>query len=563
MATGVVLAREIYAASSGFNPELDNRIPIALPVTPVVLAGGAGGVHALELLSVRSVATASSRPAASFEMSDWYFRLHILPASFALGNVVSNEQFTVGVWNAWLATVQTLDTIAPTDATGLVLAGQPVPPLLFEPNQQLDYALEIGPVGPPSIDASYLFTFADAETVELTITGQRVNAWALTPDWTTPVHEKLGFLTDVLIAWSGKEQRRRLRISPRRVFTFTTMMQTIEKRFVENQFFGWSAQIWALPIWPDGQRTPAPIAPGDTTVVADTAHRDFVAGGLALVLTSAAAFEILQVESVAPNLLTLIAPAALATPAGSKLYPVRSARLLAYPRISRESQSLATLTVEFTIVEPCDWPLASGLPIYRGLPVLEDSPDKSAPAEGAYEREATITDNDNSIDVDDTALLGFPTNVHTWWLKGRAARAAFRSLMYTLAGRWQEIWVPSYDNDLQLVEDAASSASNLTFELSGFQLYAGVQNRQDIRIETYAGAIFYRRILGAAPGSPGTEVLTIDSVLGVALPVASVRRISLMALSRLDADEITIEHLTAADGLASASTPFRAVNDNV
>jgi hypothetical protein len=386
--------------------------------------------------------------------------------------------------------------------------------------------------------------------------------WALTPDWATPVREKLGFLTDVLPAWTGYEQRRMLRIAPRRVFSFSTIASQAEKRYVENTLFAWSALVWSLPIFPDGQRLPDPISISDTTIACDTVDREFVNGGFAIAIQDALTTEVFQISTVASNLLNLMVPAVSAWPAGTRLYPLRNARLLSYPKILHDSQQMLSVSIDFTIVEPCDWPAASGLATYRTLPVLEDSPDVSSAGAGDYSREANITDSITGVlDVDDTAQLGFPGNIHQWFLKGRTARSNFRKLLYLLKGRAGMIWVPSYDADLMLVGSLGSSAVAMTVEACGLARLAAVQNRRDIRIELTTGAIYYRRLVSAAAGmTSATEVVTLDSALGSAIAAAQVRRISFMALSRLDADEIEITHLTMADGIATAQTPFRAIN---
>lgn len=554
----------IFPLSAGLNDPAFARVPIVIPAGGFECSGALSGARTQHLPIPIEHTTHTGDLAPSFALTDWYFRIHVTPSNLLLGNVVSNEVFTIGVWNAWLATSQTLNSIGAIGAVGISLTGQPPPPLTFAPNEQKNYTLSIDTAGPPTIDVTYTFVFADGESVTLTATGQRITAWALTPDWSNGINETVGFLTDVLTAWSAKEQRRALRTAPRRKFAFSTFMQGQEKRFIENAMFSWTAQIWALPIFPDGQYVSHAIAGGDTTVTCDTVNRDFVAPGLAMVLTNAANYEVLQVDTVSSGSLGLTRPAVNNWGIGAKLYPVRAARMLTNPRFSREAQELASISPEFTIVEPCDWPAATGLPTYRGLPVLEDSPDMSRSNEAGFAREANITDySTGAIEVDDTAQIGFPSNSHQWYLKGRSARAAFRSLLYFLKGRQKEIWVPSYDADMLAVADISSSATGITCETAGVALYAAVQNRQDIRIELLSGAVFYRRVTGAAAGAPNTEVVSIDSSLGVTVPISSIRRISWMALSRLDADEIEIQHLTALDGLATATTPFVAVNDNI
>lgn len=565
MTVGVFAPREIYQITTGWNPPaVDSRTVVnGVGSGDVLNRGGVAGADAHHLpLATYHAARGSSPPATSFEYNDWYFRIHVVPSSLALGNVVSNEQFTIGVWNAWVATPQTLNSFTDTTADGITLAGPPSPPLVYAPNQQVNYTLSVSTVGPPAIAVSVVFTFADAEIPALAITGSRITAWALTPDWQTAVRERVGFLTDILRAWSGREQRRALRIAPRRVFNFSTLAIGKEKRFIENSLFAWAAMTWALPIFPDGQRSPAPITAGMTSVACDTVNRDFVDGGLAIVIQDAATYEVLQIATVTPTALKLTRVVVGNWPAGIRLYPVRAARMLTYPRVTRESQSIMSISPEFTVTDACDWPPAAALPVYRTCPVLEDSPDVSTAQGASYERDANITDAaTGAIDVDDTAGMGFPSTTHQWYLNGRTARANFRSLLYTLKGRWSLIWVPSYDEDILLVENVAANNVAITVEEGGFTQFAIVQNRRDIRIELYGGTVLYRRLVGSGSTAvPGAEVLEMDSALGIAITPAQVRRISFMTLSRLDADEIEIQHLSMADGLATAQTPFKSVN---
>src|SRR4029077_8235265 len=221
---------------------------------------------------------------------------------------------------------------------------------------------------------------------------------------------KLQWKTDAMTAWSGVGMRRALRLAPRRMPQFTTLLQGAEKQYVENQMFAWGALPWALPIWWDGQPLELGTNPGDMSVLADTVDRDFnAAGGIAILIQDARTYETLQYESFTDSVITLTTPVRATWPAGSRLYPTRVARLLNVPKLTRIHARLATVNPEFTIVEPCDWPPATGLPMYRGLPVLEDSQDVTETADGSYDRQAFVIDNETgSIDVTDTALVGYP-----------------------------------------------------------------------------------------------------------------------------------------------------------
>ncbi|HEX7647399.1 MAG TPA: hypothetical protein VF450_08330 [Noviherbaspirillum sp.] len=565
--TGNVANSPIYAASSGFaGGAFDNRTVTLWPYSGYYLSSsGIVATRTANLPTAVSHFSLSGNVAGNFALSDWYNRIHISQGLLALGNVVSSVTKTVSVWNAYLEQTQTLNTLTITGGAGIIVTGPGALPITFARNQELQWVFAVGVQGPPTIAATYTWTFADSESVTLAITGSRVTAWALTPDWSQGVRETLQFKTDVMIAWSGAEQRRALRIAPRRQFQFTAPMGQQERRFIEAALFAWSSMVWALPIFSDGQRLTSALLPGALTVACDTVNRDFRAGGLAILITDAAHYEVLQITSVTNTALALTNAVAGSWPVGSRLYPVRTARLVSYPKITRSNSQFATVQPSFVTVEPCDWTPASGLPQYRGYPVLENSPDDSASADASYERESNLIDNDTGVvEMDDTADIGFPTWTHAWFMQGRTQRAFFRSLMYLLKGRQGEIWVPTYQSDLQLAALISSSATTIDVQMTGYTLFlVGQLNRRDIRIELLNGTVFYRRVTGSTGVDANTERLSIDSSLGQQVALSQVRRISFMSLCRLNSDNIDITHENGDTGLATAATPWRASNHDV
>jgi hypothetical protein len=553
MTTGTLASSTIFAASAGINAgAYDSRAVTAYPFG-AVLAGSA-------LAGARAIRGARARGFGD----DFFARMHIDKPLLSIGNVVTNAVQTVRIWNAHLDASETLATIGAISADGVTFSG-PSLPAAFLPNQEISWTYTITPQGPSVLDAIATYTFSDGEMVALEIRGTRLVAWTQPPDWSDPVVETLEYKTDVLIAWSGVEQRRALRIAPRRTFQFGATLEGQSRRVIEAALFAWSSRVWALPIWPDGQRLGAALPAGSSSIACDTVNRDFAVGNWAIIIQDAARYEIVTIAAIASGSLTLSTSTVGSWAAGARLYPVRSAMLAAYPDIARASGQLATVQPSFLIVEPCDWPPATGLATYRGFPVLEDSPDSSQNDRAGYDRQAVTIDNDTgAIAIDDTANVGFPMNTHNWFLNGRTARAKFRALLYLLKGRWGEIWLPSYQSDLKLAANVSSGASTIDVEVLRFGLFLlGARNRQDIRIELTNGSVWYRRVTAAFGLDPNTERLTLDSALPTAFTMAAVRRISFMALSRLATDAIAINHLAAADGLAVASAQFRALNRNV
>lgn len=565
MTTGIVASSAIVPASSGINSHVYDALggPQVYPFGGVAASDELAGAGTFHLLAIPAFSPSGYR-AHSFS-DDYYYRVQINPGALALGALTNNLSRSVSVWNAHIySPAITLTSLVGTGTQGITETG-PALPTTYTPNLAVTYTIGVSTEGPAVIQASYDFGFSNGENPILNITGLRIVAWTVLPDWAQPVKERLAWQTDVLKGWTGVEMRRATRTAPRRSFSFMTQASQQERRIMETVLFAWSAQVWALPIFPDGQRITAPISAAAVSISCVTNDRDFAAGGLGLLMTDPVTFELVQIETVSSGLLSLLNGTQNAWPAGAMLFPVRQARLLSMPKIARESGSWATVTPDFTIVEPCDWTPASGLATYRTAPVLEDSPDSESGQDANYTREAVIIDNTTGYpEVDDRAGIGFPHFSHAWFMQGAAARTAFRALMYLLKGRQGEVWVPSYQSDVVVQANIGSGATVVTIQNIGYATYLqGAQNRQDVRIELYSGAVYYRRITGASTLSSAQENISIDSALPLAVAPTDVRRISFMTLCRLSGDVVDIDHLTALDGLATTTTAFQAVNHNL
>ncbi|MEL2255713.1 hypothetical protein, partial [Klebsiella pneumoniae] len=130
---------------------------------------------------------------------------------------MSVQERPVSVWNAHFAP-RTLSQIDREDADGISLAGQPSPPLPFAALQERIWTVAVSTDGPPVVDARIVWQLQDEQPLFLVITGNRITAWPFAPDWADGVQESLEWLTELLTSTSGVEQRRSLRLSPRRSF---------------------------------------------------------------------------------------------------------------------------------------------------------------------------------------------------------------------------------------------------------------------------------------------------------------------------------------------------------
>jgi hypothetical protein len=389
--------------------------------------------------------------------------------------------------------------------------------------------------------------------------------WTVPPDWSgNGVLERLNWLTDYMSPQSGAAQKRELREAPRRGFDFDVLATGRDRRLVDALLFDHSGQVFALPIWHDVQRLTAPLALGATSIPCRTDGFDFVVGGTAMLWRAANAFELVVVDSIAVDAITLVDATVQAWPTSTRLYPTRAAHLDDWPEQHAFNDVAGKQHVAFLVDEPCDWPAVLPATTYRGYPVLEHRSDEGADPTSSYGRRLLVCDNEvGLVSRVDWADVTFRSADHRWLLNTRAENTALRSLFYGLRGRIANLWLPSGAADLQLVATTLAASATLRVDWCGYTVFGrGQMHRRDVRIQLRNGTVYYRRLTAWAEDGE-SELLTMDAALGVDLTLANVRLISFLTFAEQASDAIEILHTCDADGLTRAATQFVAVNYDV
>ncbi|MEN5208029.1 hypothetical protein ABE493_07885 [Stenotrophomonas terrae] len=385
--------------------------------------------------------------------------------------------------------------------------------------------------------------------------------WPVAPDWSEGVQETLSWSTEVLRGdATALSVHTGLRLGPRRSLSFRILAGAREKRVAAMLLAGHSGQ-WLLPVWPDVQCLPATVTAGDVNIACDTAGRDFVAGGQALLYTDVTTWEAVDVASVTGSQLQLTAPVSAAVAAGARLYPLRLARLQGDAEETHLSDDVSRRTLTFNIRGASEWPSLTASTLYLGHPVLTVRPDESTDPASTLERLLKSVDYGSAQPfVHDISKLALRTQQSHWKLFGRDEHTWFRSLLYTLEGRGNPVWVPSWAADLKPLFSVPSNSTTLQVEWAGYTLYGlGRPNRRDLRIELQDGTVLYRRIIDATAAS-AVETLMLDQPLAnTAIPAARIRMISFLALCTLASDDIELQHITDADGVATVTTGWSEV----
>jgi hypothetical protein len=507
------------------------------------------------------------RPASavgqSFGFLDFYNRVHIQFLALDLGNLVSDQSTTLWVWNAWRRAI-ILNTLTEDNAEGITLDGQPAPPLQFAPQQQRTYQLGISTDGPPTIDATLTWSFSTGQVLPVRITGSRVTGFSWSVDWGAGVLERLEWATDVLTSYRGEEQRRALRLGPRKALEFSVMASGNQRRILESALWNWGARVWAVPVWWDGTEATAPVNLGDTTVALDTTTRDFQPEGLAMLLGATAVdFEVAEVLAVNATSITLKRPTTRAWPTGTMVYPARAARLDPSVTLDRFTGDTSTARLRFLATEPDVWTASAGPATHRGYPVLEVRPNWTSEPQLALERKLNILDTvTGTRRVVDEAQQPNASQAMRWTFTSRAEIDAWRQRLHAMRGKHGAAWVPTWAQDLELVATVGDAELGISVAALGYTRYLQLDpNRRDIRVELANGAILYRRITGSTELSATVERLNIDAALGLTVQPSDVVAISWMMLARQESDAAELAWWTGE--VVDAAGTFRSFRNQV
>jgi hypothetical protein len=495
---------------------------------------------------------------------DLYNRIYVSPRAIDLGGMVAGQQREVVVWNAFIDSTVTLTAADLVDGEGLDLDVPVALPAALLPLQERIWTITVLDDGPPSTQAVLNFVFTGLDGVSVTITGTRLNAWVVPADWGQSIDESLTWLTDYQQPLRGGSTRIPLRAAPRRTWEFSVVEGKRERRIIENLLYDWTSKAWALPVWPDMSRLSAPLSIGDDVIAVSTAGLDFNVGSIVMLWTDAHQYELQEVAEIAADQITLARGTTRSWPVGTRLYPCRRARLTDAPTIIRKSGQVITSRARFESDEPCDWPAVAPVTTYLGVPVFEDRPETSNDPTSSYARDVVVIDGDvGLVAVDDFSGLVRGRQSHAWKLYGRTQRSQHRSLLYWLQGRAQNVWLPTWQDDLEMAEVLTETGTVMVVAWCGVTRSLRLQpGRRHIRIELTSGQVFHREVQSVAERGEDLELLQINAALGVAVTPAQVRMICWMALSTLDSDRVEITHVGSVDGLARSRVAFASDGGN-
>jgi hypothetical protein len=488
---------------------------------------------------------------------DFYWRMHVFPQILDAGNLTEKAVFDVEVFNAWMEHV-TLQSVTQVSGDGMDLAGFS-PPQLVRATLSATGTLTVSMDGPPDIDGSFSFSFSTGEVSAIRVVGNRIVTFALPPDWSRKVTERLSFLTDVMESRDGTEQRLSMRARPRWSMEYTVLEGGTRVNLLDSLVAGWGSRAFLVPVWWMKSALTAPATAGETEIRCPTAGRGFAAGAQAVLWRDPLTCEAVPVASVAPDSVTLARPVGRDYPE-AYLIPARMCRLDASTSQGALASSLVEAKVRFEAEDPDGTAPAQAGDVLEGKDVFPFRHDWTAAKQRTTAWQYFTWDSGQGLplreprrrapaDVMEVRDALLPTREEAEGLKAWAVRQM---------GRGRSFWALVEEDQLVPSRGVELGGLSLHVRNGAYGLLASAsESRNRLFLRAADGRRHVFRVGSHQELSGGEHVLHVDPPWPWSVPLDRISRIGFVVLARFDHDDFELER--RQDVYARASLTLRGV----
>lgn len=493
-------------------------------------------------------------------IGDYYDRFHLYPSEVAFGTMATPQTGTFSIWNAYRSQ-QSMAGMSAVGNTGLTLPDLPATPFNIAPLAYSSYTINAAVDGPAVINATYTFTFGTGQQLTLPVTGLRMVMWPFKPNWGQPVNESYEWKTDIIRARNGKEQRRTLRMVPRRAFEYQFHAVGREARLAEDMLWGWHNKNFLVPVWNDPAKLTSDVSAGALALPCATDTLSFAVNQMAVIYQDTFNYEIVQVNSVQPTQLLLKYRTQKQWSAGVRVFPAVIGHFATSVPTQRYTSEVLTGQVIFSTSPDqtnSGLPVAAASVTYDGLEVLTSKPNWGQQMQNDFTREFFTTDaGTGPIAYYNKEAYSRMVRPYTFLLKNRTDVDNFRAFLQRMSGQAKACWIPSWHSDFKVIGDIAAVANTITVEGTEFFELVGLDTSRDrIMLRLTDGTYFFRRITGVSVNS-GNTVLTIDSQLGQLVQNSRITALHILLRCRLASDKVIIPWRT--DRVADPQLTFTTI----
>ena len=359
--------------------------------------------------------------------------------------------------------------------------------------------------------------------------------------------ETLEWKTDV-IRTKAAEERIALRIAPRHTYDYDYVMD--ERQFSRAKLLSQDGEDVYLPIWSELTHIDS-VSAGAVALTFDTEYAHYIVDGQAIIWSADDVFEIVTIDTLTVTGITWTG-GLTDTHSPAIVMPIKTCKFTQALRAQRIAPLYSKTSVGFVTTET---EIVGAESTQEIPPMFDVLLDCNVLISGAitesYLQEMDVLDYDTG-DIWSDEAFRYPMrhSVMNWHNKDKAESWAVREWLHERRGQWKLFWLPSWNNDFEVVATIDADDQFITINDIGYADHVDIIRYA--MITTNAGARHFFRILDANNTlSPGHETLYVGEVFGTTLTVSEIAQGSLLTLMRLSADRVEIKHNDAGQSFIS------------
>jgi hypothetical protein len=474
----------------------------------------------------------------------WWGFVHVLPRSISLGNVLSTTDVTIDIFNATRDASKNWTAFMNNAGAGTSMLSLSLPET-FLALEGKTFTFRITLDGPGEVDTTLDYTFTGQGQVEQAISFTRVLTFPYRPE--TPIRERLSWLTSIVAADDGTEQRVALRDFPRQEFSFTVQRSSgVERQRFENIVFDRHAFAWGLPDYSQGTKLRSAASALDTQILLrTTTTSDFRPGKSLILRIDETTFETALINAVRPTNITLNSGLVSNYPVGTEVFPLRTVNLGASIASRRFPGGLTEYLCEFKVTDNETTLGATNFwPQLNSKVLLDDDNFVVNAVPEVLQRPTIVIDNSTGV-IRQTSREPVDNRVTRmmWVTRNAIELHRVRQLLHALRGRQISFYLPTSAEDFTLDQPLSSGAATADVVNTGYTDHVQSRAPHDyLRVVKTDGTTIVREILSSSVISPAVEQLSVASNWGVDVALVDLDRVEFVEEVRLASDIVEFTH---------------------
>lgn len=479
--------------------------------------------------------------------SDLYYdRIHVIPSSVNFGVVDADKSSEVEIWNSFLHDNTMLNITGDFDQ-GLYFL-ENTDNIMFGGNTSKLYTLVADQEGVLTINASFVSNFTTSYG-NLYAEGVRE---IVTFDFDIPtpsMSEKITFYTDILKSRDGAEQRIALLQNPRISTSYSYILSDYNLSLFDSKIEGFLGSEGLTPKWQQSQILNYEVLAGQNIVFFNTVNKDIQVGQYILLkegnkLETAKVIELYDNRVVIElNLEKTFSEHAYVIPCFfAHIENVNKTNLT-----DRDTQVTVTFNYSVDEINKISY-TAYSFEQYNSLNVFINQPNKVNNINTSYNRDTLIKDTIYGItSIIDINNQNFNTYNYSYLLDSTEEIQKFKSLLFDLNGRQKPFYIPTFQQDLILIEDGNFNVFDNTIVIQGIKYKKNYdKNFRDIIIFYKDGTHSIYKVIDSNNDEifGSDDILILDRNLEKFTNYDNIEYISFLNKARFVSDDTTINFIT-------------------